>query len=159
MPTTPTLVLCNDLVAALVAAWEPTGSDGAERAYFKRIADAGGGAHELLGRRVVIYPSDYSLDGATRGEDEITHTVTADVFERYAGDGDPPTEWTDERVDFVWTRIVKGFDFGNDGPPAWNPKLVTRSVDVSVCDVNRLVGSGSLFFSRVELVFAEVRAA
>jgi hypothetical protein len=156
VPTTPTLILCDSLVAALVAYWQPVSPDGAERAYFARSGDADAGELKLTGRRVVIYPTDYSNDPASRGEDEFAHTVTVDVFERYFDAGDPPTEWTDERVDFVHAKIVEGFDFSKGGPPSWNPKLVTRSADVTVCDTASLLGRGKLFWSRVELVFSEI---
>lgn len=156
-PTTPTLLLCDALLAALLADWQPSAPDGAERAYFKRIGDAEGAEFKLLGRRVVIYPTDYSNDPASRGEDEFAHSITVDVFERYTDKGDPPTEWTDERVDFVYARVVEGFDYSHDGPPAWNTKLITRSADVSVCDTNRLIGG--LFFSRTVLEFSEIRDA
>lgn len=159
MPYTPTariLVLCDALATALQTAWAPTGNDGVERAYFKRIADAEGAEFKLLGRRVVIYPTDYGNDPASRGEDEYTHNVTVDVFERYTStSGDPTVEWIDARVDFVSTYVVDGFDFSYDGGPSWNRKLITRSADVSVCDAAKLVGGNRLFFSRVELVFSE----
>jgi hypothetical protein len=155
-PTTPTLLLCDALVAALVADWQPAAPDGAERAYFKRIADADGGDLKLDGRRVVVYPTDYGNDPASRGEDEFTHTVTVQVFERYPDAGDPPTEWIDERVDFVYEKIVNGFDYSHNGPPTWNGKLLTRSADVTVCQVGKLLGAGSLFVSDVSLVFSEI---
>lgn len=158
-PTTPTLLLCDALVSALQTAWGPTGNDGVERHYFKRVGDAEGAEFKLLGRRVVIYPTHDSNDPASRGEDEWTHNVTVDVFERYTDAGDPTVEWIDRRVDFVTTQIVDGFDFSHTGPPSWNKKLLTLSYDRLLCDPAKLVGSNKLFFSRVELVFSEIRDA
>ena len=155
-PTTPTLTLCDQLAAALAAAWGPVAPDGVERCYFKRIPDEG--AARLLGRQVYLFPTDYDNGPADRGEDEYTHRVTALVVERYPDAGDPPTEWTDERVDFVFESIVQGLDFSHDGPPSWNPKLLTLSADVRVCDVERLT-TQKLFHSSVELVFLEIRDA
>lgn len=158
MPLTPTLVLCDQLVAALEAAWAPVAPSGAERAYFKRIGDASSKEDKLAGRRVVIYPTDYDTAPATRGADDFTHNVTVQVFERYEDGGDPSREWIDERVDFVYGAIFEGFDFTRQ-PPEWNPMLTTVSRAVSVLDVSRLLGAGNLFVSVVEFVFLETRDA
>lgn len=155
-PTTPTLTLCDDLVAALAAAWSPAEPSGVERAYFKRVTDEG--LRKLVGRRVYLFPTAYDNAPADRGEDQYTHRVTALTLERYEDPGDPPTEWTDERVDFVHTRIVEGLDYSHDGPPSWNRKLLTLSADVEVCDVERLT-TQRLFMAAVELVFLEIRDA
>ena len=158
-PTTPTLTLCDQLVTALVAAWSPASPDGAERAYFVRIGDGEDAFTKLTGRRVVIFPTKYGFQAADRGENEYQHEVSVLTVERYPDAGDPPTEWTDERVDFVHTRIVDGFDYSHDGPPSWNRKLVTLSADVQVTNVEKLVTGGKLFYSLVDLVFLELRDA
>jgi hypothetical protein len=164
-PTTPTLLLCDALVAVLAADWDGSGNppaapSGPERAYFKRIGDADSGEDErLVGRRVIIYPTGYSNDPASRGEDDYAHRVSVQVFERYTDAGDPPREWIDERVDFVWARIAEGFDFSHSGPPAWNRKLLTVSADVVVLDLGKLLGAGSMFVSQVDFVFSEIRDA
>lgn len=157
-PTTPTLTLCDQLVAALVAAWSPTGDDGAERAYFKRWGDGQDPTADLKGRRVVIFPTGYDADFASRDEDEYEHRVGVQIVERYTPDGDVPTEWTDVRVDFVHTRIFQGFDFGRESP-AWNKKLWTKSAEVRVYDAGYLTTGGKVFFSTVDLVFGEYRDA
>jgi hypothetical protein len=158
MPTTPTLILCDDLVAALVAAWEPEGDDGAERAYFKRFGDGQAIYSKLKGRRVVIFPTGYTNEPADRGTDEFEHRVSVQILERYVPDGDPTTEWTDERVDWVYEMIAEGFDYGRE-VPAWNPRLWTKSADVVVCDIDTLVTGGKVFLSQVDFVFGEHRDA
>lgn len=159
MPTTPTLTLCDDLVSALNTAWAPAGNDGVERHYFKRFSDGEDTALKLLGRRVVIFPTGYDNAPAHRGEDDYEHRVSVLTVERYTdAAGDPPKAWIDERVDFVFTHVVQGFDFGRE-PPTWNKKLLTVSADVQVCDVEKLVGGGKLFYSLVDLVFSELRDA
>jgi hypothetical protein len=159
-PTTPTLTLCNDLVAALLAAWTGRGvNDGAERCYFKRIGDADRPETKLLGRKVFIFPNAYDNGPADRGEDEFLHRVSALIVERYEdAAGDPPTEWTDARVDFVYEQIVEGFDYSHDGPPSWNKKLVTLGASVQMCDVEKLATT-RLFYSLVEFEFSEIRTA
>lgn len=154
-PTTPTLTLCDQLVAALEASWSPVSPSGVERCYFKRLGDGDDATTKLEGRRVLVVPTGYDNGPETRGEDGYVHRVSVLTVERYTDAGDPPTEWTDERVDFVFDEIVQGFDFGRQ-PPSWNAKLVTLSAAVQVCDVEKLVTGGKLFYSLVEFEFAEI---
>lgn len=110
----------------------------------------------VYGRQVVIFPTGYGNEWATRGQDKYSHTISVLVVERYEdGYGMPPQDWTDERVDFVHTYIVQGFDFGRTGPPSFNRQLMTLSCDVQVCDVEKLVTGGRLFYSLVVLEFEE----
>lgn len=155
---TPTLLLCDDLVSALQNDWAPTGNDGVERHYFKRFGDGDDTALKLQGRRVVIFPTGYENSPADRGEDDYTHRVSVLTVERYTDAGDPTRDWIDERVDFVFTRVVQGFNWGS-APPDWNKKLLTVSAEVQLCDVEKLVGGGKLFFALVDLVFSELRDA
>ena len=157
--TTPTLVLCDALVTALQAAWTEGADDAAERVYFKRIADVGDTALRLVGRKVYVMPTGYDNGAATRGEDEYIHNVAVLVVKRYTDAGDPTTAWIDEQVDWVFTYIVQGFDYSHDGPASFNKKLITLSAAVQVCDVEKLVSGGKLFYSLVELVFSEIRDA
>lgn len=158
MPVTPTLVLCDDLVAALVAAWNPVAPDGAEREYFKRVGDPGNAEAKLTGRQAYVFPTRYAFEPQQQGEDGITHEVSVLVVERYTDAGDPPKEWTDERVDFVYQQIVQGFNYSRTRP-SWNRKLVRHSADVEVCDVQKLATGGKLFYSLVNLVFEETTDA
>lgn len=159
-PTTPTLLLCDRLVAELLEAWTDKGADdGAERRYFVRIADVTDPQFKLTGRKVYVFPTGYDSGAVTRGEDEYLHTVGVLVVERYPDAGDPPTEWTDERVDFVFEKVVQGFDWSHDGPPSWNRFLVTLSANVQVCDLEKLTSGGKLFYSLTEIQFSEVRSA
>jgi len=159
--TTPTLKLCDDLVTALTAAWSPVSPDGVERCYFKRIGDPDDANTKLTGRKVFIFPTAYATAGATRGENEYTHRVSVLTVERFpaATPGDPTTAWVDDRVDFVHTYVVKGFDYSEDGPPSFNRKLLTLSAEVAeVCDPEKLVTGNRLFYCLVDLVFSELVA-
>lgn len=158
-PTTPTVDLCVDLAAAVLAAWTGKGAnDGVDWDFFKRYADADEvGAAKLVGRQVVFFPTGYDWQSATRAEDEYTHRVSCLVTERYTdAAGDVPKLWTAERVDFVHTYIVKGLRFTRTGPPSWNRKLMTLGASVQVCDVEKLITGGRLFYSLTELVFTEL---
>lgn len=157
MPTTPTLELCDDLVAHLLAGWADRGpKDGAERRYFARISDEG--AARIEGRRVFVFPTKYDNGPENRGEDLFVHEIAVLVAERYTDAGDPPTEWIDERVDWVYEHVVQGLDFARE-TPAWNGGLSTTSADTQVADIEKLTTGGKLFYSLVQLVFAEVRDA
>lgn len=157
-PTTPTLTLCDQLVAALVAAWEPVSPSGVERVYFKRIADAEDPNLKLVGRKVYVFPTHYDNGPEVRGRDEYLHDVSVLVVERYPDAGDPPTEWTDERVDFVYEYVVEGFDYSRDRA-SFNAHLVTLSANVMVCDIEKLTSGGKLFYSLTEIQFSESREA
>lgn len=157
MATTPTLELCDDLVAALNTAWAPSAPSAVSRKYFVRVGDADDSHQRISGRQVWIFPERYELADETRGEVNYTHRINVVTAERYEdGAGDVPASWVDDRVDFVHTYIVQGFDFGQDGPPSWNRKLVTVSAGVQVYDVEKLMAGGRLFFSLVEFEFAEL---
>lgn len=150
----PTLELCDDLAAALNTAWGPTGDNAVERCYFKRIGDADSGNDQLAGRKVFIFPTEYEFAADTRAEDVYTHRVSVLTVERHADAGDPPTAWTDARVEFVHTYVAKGFDFAR-AAPSWNPYLTTVSAKVQACDVEKLTSAGKLFYALVEFEFAE----
>lgn len=155
-PTTPTLVLCRDLAAAVAAAWTPSAPSAVDWDFFRRFGDGEDSATELLGRQVVFFPTRYAWEPGTRGNEDYTHHVTCLVTERYTDQGDPPRDWTAARVDFVHERIVKGLRFRRGGPPAWNPMLLTLGATVEVLDAAKLVGSGKLFYAIVELEFLEL---
>lgn len=160
---TPTLILCDNLVNALDAAWAGRGdSDTIERDYFPRYGDGKDGTVELLqGRKVVIYPTptegpgSYSRRWENRSEDRYTHRVTVLVIERYTGQGLPPRSWIDDRVDFCWTYIFRGFDYRQ--PPSWNRYLKTADLDGEIADQVKLVTQGKLFYAEVDLVFEDLR--
>lgn len=159
MPSTPTLTLCDQLVAALLASWTDRGTDdGAERAYFKRFGTSQDPVANLKGRRVVIFPAGYDNGPADRGEDEYEHRVTVQVLEPFEGEGDPDVDWVDARVDFVFELIVQGFDFSRESP-AWNPKLWTKTAEVRIADAGHLSNGTKVFFSQVDLAFGEIRDA
>jgi hypothetical protein len=100
-PTSPTVVLCQNLASAVQTAWGPTAPSAADWDFFKRYGDADEvAAAALVGRQVVFFPSEYAWDGATRAEDEYTHssrawwssgTPTPPATRRSCG---PPSGWT-----------------------------------------------------------------
>lgn len=160
--TTPTVALCDDLVAYLTALATPGVSDSYERAYFVRTADSDDAELKLVvGRRVRICPSlpeAYTYEGYTRGEDIYTHKVSVLVETRYTdAAGDPTTDWIDEQTDWVYTNIVLGFDFDKrDGNgPAFNRNLVTQGAQTQLFDLDTLLKSG-LFSSQVDITFQEL---
>jgi len=155
--TTPTLILCDNLVTALAADWTPAAPDGVERAYFKRISDASGQVLKLKGRRVVIYPTDYDNNPLTRDKDVYLHKVSVQIFELFDEDtaGDPPIAWTDARVDFVFEKIVQGFDYSRQSP-TWNRWLRTLSATTLIVNTAKLI-EDRMFFSQVDLEFEEER--
>lgn len=153
----PTLALCDDLVELLDATWAPAAPDEVLRDYFPRYGDGEAAEIQLTtGRKVVVLPADYDSAYATREEDVYTHRVLVVVLERYTDQGLPTRAWVDERADFVWEFVVKGFDFRE--PPAWNRFLRTVSIDVEVLDLTKIVSGGHLFESVVEFEFEETRS-
>ena len=162
MATTPTVALCDNLAAAVSAAWTPVAPDGVSRAYFFRAGDSDGvSVPALTGRQVVFFPTRYEWENETRARDRYTHHVGCMIAERY-GDGtpatasDPPQSWIDARVDFVHARIVQGLRYTRTGPPSFNPFLMTLGAAVEVLDVKKLLTGGRLFFCLVELEFEEL---
>jgi hypothetical protein len=106
---------------------------------------------------VVFFPTEYEWEGATRAEDEYTHRVACLVVERYAdAAGDAPKLWTAERVDFVHDQIVKALRFTRGGPAELEPEAPDPRRAVEVCDVEKLMTGGKLFYSLVELEFVEL---
>lgn len=156
MATTPTLELCDNLVTHLLAGWADKGpKDGAERRYTVPVSD--GGEFKTEGRRTYVIPARYDNGPEDRGEDLFVHEVYVLTLERYTDAGSPPTDWVDERVDWVYDHVVQGLDFGREAP-AWNAMLTTASADVQIYDPEKL-DTGKLFYSLVRLVFNEVRDA
>lgn len=157
VPTTPTVVLCEQLASAVNTAWAPVAPSAVDWDFFKRYGDADEvAAATLAGRQVIFFPTDYDWQNAVRDQDEYTHHVSCLVVERYTdAAGDVPKLWTAERVDFVHTQIVQGLRFTRGGPPSWNRFLLTLAASVQVCDVEKLITSGRLFYALVQLEFLE----
>lgn len=157
---TPTLILCQQLADAMLVNWgdDKGTDDGVDWDFAKRFGDASDPSIELVGRQVVIFPTNYDNGPVTRGEDEFVHNLSVLVVERYKDAGDPPKVWTMERVEFVYLQIVQGFDFGRESPD-WNPRLVTLSSSTQVVDTDKLMSGGKLFYSMTELVFSEIQDA
>lgn len=151
---TPTLTLCDKIVAELIAAWAPTGTDEVLRVYEVPIK-----LSELKGRKVYVFPDEYTAEPAERETDLYAHGVVVLTVERYpsATGGKPPVAWVDERVDFVWQRVWNGLDYSRDsrllkfdGRSVW-----TESVGpAEVYDADRLQGLG-VFWSEVPFTFHE----
>lgn len=153
--TTPTIDLCDDLVAALTTSWAPAAPNSVERDYFPRYGDGDDDTIALgNGRKVVVKPADYGFRWEIRGRDLYTHNVTVFVTERWTQPGMPTREWIDERVNWVHLFIVQGFDFGRAGGPSWNRQLITLSHDVRfvTAEVEQM---GHLFQAVVDFEFEE----
>lgn len=157
-PTTPTLTLCDNLVDVLAAAWVPKSPDEVRRTY-AHIIDFS----TVKGRLVLINPAGYTNFPATRGHDWYDHRIRVGVFERYTTAADPdeivPQEWLDERVDFVHTQIVAGFEFARDGTqPSFNKNVQTLEADVvDILDPEDLARKE--FWCEIELLIREQRSA
>lgn len=158
-PTTPTLLLCQGLAAAVSAAWNPQSPDAVDWAYFVRYADADPIAvPTLTGRQVRFFPASYDREPETRALNRYAHHVQCLVVERYTdAAGDVPRDWVSARVDFVHAQIVKALWFGEqNGPATWNPFLQTLGSSVTVYDPEKLVSGSRLFYAMVELEFSEL---
>ena len=157
-PTTPTLILCQNLATVVQSAWNPTAPSAVAWDYFRRYGDADNvSVAELQGRQVVFFPREYAWENLNRAAEQYTHHVDCLVVERYAdAAGDPPRDWTSARVDFVHTSIVKGLRFNRSGPPSFNPALMTIGATVEVADLEKLTMAGKLFFALVQLDFVEL---
>ncbi len=149
--TSPTLTFCDKLAAVIAAAWNPTAPSAVLRCYqFTFDTEA------TTGRRVYVMPTDYGNEPATRSEDDWRHKVTVVIAERYTVAGEVSTEWIDERVDFVYDRIVDGLDYSHAGPLVWSGRSVlTLGADVEVCDLDTL-RTKKTFWSVVNLEFLEI---
>jgi hypothetical protein len=157
-PTTPTLILCQQLAAAVNTAWAPVAPSAADWDFWHRWADPDNvSVPAIQGRQILFVPGPYDWANSTRGRDDYTHHITCLVVERYTdAAGDVTRDWTSARVDFVHTYIVKGLRFTRSGPPSWNPYLMTLGATVEVCDVGKLFMGGKLFYAQIDLEFEEL---
>ena len=158
-PRAPILTLCDALVASLTARWATAAPDAVSREY---LTDAK--LETLTGRRVWVFPAEYTDRPAARAEDLNEYRVAVVVTERYAAQAAATSaalkEWADERVDFVRELIVDGFDFGRHGVngllAVGARELWTAEIDpVEVYDP-ALLETKKLFWSSVEFVFQEI---
>ncbi len=167
MATLPTLTLCDDLAALLLANVPAQGAspNSVQRVYWTDTADAEDVALALLdGRRVTIAPSHpqtYTYEPHTRSGDLYTHHVSVLVEKRYTDNGDPPRAWIDAEVNWVYTNVVLGFDFDNrtTNGPSFNRQLTTVSADVKIFDLEDLLAHGKLFSSQIDILFNELVTA
>src|SRR5579872_1669673 len=148
-PLTPTLKLCSDLTTFVTTNWKPSSPDAVNWGYFTRFGDADDPNTNVIGRQVEFFSAeDYEWETATREHDNFTHHVSCLVVERYTDAGDPPRDWWQDRVDFVYTQIVAGLRFTRNGPAPFNPMLMTLKGKVQVCDLEKLLVS-KLFYALV----------
>ena len=90
-------LVCDAVVAAIVADWVPTAPDGVERVYLPDTDEA----YAVVGRRIFVFPlGQAQADIASRAEDRNEFRVGVMLVENYAAAGTPSREWCDERVDF-----------------------------------------------------------
>jgi hypothetical protein len=147
------LDVCDSLVAAIAAEWNPTAPDGVERGYVSPIK-----VGELLGRRVYVFPLRYSDSPASRTENLTDYGVGVVVAERYADSGVPGKDWADERVTFVEEVVYSALDFGGDKDVlvvGAHKGLWTETADVTVYDPVAL-NKDHLFWSELAFGFNEV---
>lgn len=128
----PTIAFCDALVTFIKAQWEPKAPSGVKRAHAGQTVWKPG----TKGRRVCVVPIGYDSVAAARGLDFYTHRIEVLTFEEYEYAADPeegiPTDWIDERVDFVHT-LRDALDFYRDGTqPSFNKFVQTILAPVEV---------------------------
>jgi hypothetical protein len=94
------LAVCEAVVSAIVAWWEPKPPDSVERAYLIDIEQP----VKLKGRKVLVAPDPKLFsqgETATREKDGNDFPVYVLVAEAYReNSGTPPVAWVDDRVKF-----------------------------------------------------------
>ena len=100
---TPTLTLCDKLVAELAAAWLPTGDNEVLRVYEGPLK-----LTELKGRKVYVFPDQYTADPADRETDRYTHGIVVLTVERYPSStgGKPPRHSTSSGVNCISRKTI-----------------------------------------------------
>lgn len=148
----PTLTLCDQLVTVISASWSPSAPDSVRRDYDQPVIPK-----NFAGRQVVVFPAAYTLGAATRGQDSYDHRVSVLTFERYLDAGVPLVEWADDRVEFVYTKIVKGLDYARTGSLQFAGRTIwTREIaEVEVYDTDMLIGQ-RVFWCSVDFTFGEI---
>ena len=164
-PAVPILTLCDQLVTEIDTAWSPGDPDGVERLYDVRID-----LKNHSGRRVYVFPLGYWFEAETRGRNRWHHRVGIVTAERYTDAGVPLLTWVDDRVEFHYSKIVRGLDFvgaetdvATETTPTegdvlrFGPREVwTEEIgETEVYDADDLI-NGSLFRVQTEFVFGEI---
>ncbi len=118
------LLLCDEVAALILAGWNasatpPASIDGVQRAYSPTISFTPDSAPQIEGRQVYVFPMPYTATPQTRETQLRDYLVKVLVVEQYsAAEGDPPTAWIDERVNFCEQVVFN---------PLMNPQLVIAS--------------------------------
>ena len=157
-PTSPTLLVCDQIVTYIRQQWGPKAPDEVRREYNLRIDFS-----KVTGRLVLVVPLGYVNNPSDRGKDVYTHRIGVGVFRRYTDAADPdvviPRDWLDTEVDFVNTYVAEGLDFTHDttfGATApFNRNLQTLSTDVPNVFDEELINRKE-FWCEVECVFEEL---
>ncbi len=94
-------------VAVIQAAWAPTAPDLVKRVYGAEFGLTKGYEPLLEGRRLMIYPANYSHPALeTRSKYKKEFVLTAVGVERYTGtEAYPPDSWMDERVEWFEQQV------------------------------------------------------
>lgn len=168
-PAVPILTLCDQLVTAIGTAWKPGEPSGVERRY-DFPAEIRKTPPAWSGRRVIVFPTAYGLVAESRGRNRHRHRISVLTVERYEDAGLPLLDWADERVEFVYSKIVRGLDFvpaETEVATVTSPtvgdclRFGTREVwteeidEVEVYDADALVNQ-KLFISQVDFAFGEI---
>lgn len=85
----------NALAAAISAWWTPSAPDAVLTPW---RFDLDTKTH--TGRKVYVFPSDYTTENIARGFEQGDYGFTLIVAEKYEEQGEPPDAWTDERVEW-----------------------------------------------------------
>lgn len=113
------------------------------------------------GRHVLVFDvGEEQIGAADRVTDINDYSVSVVVFEKHEDAGDPPTDWVDERVDWVASEVYAKLQ--NQRLP-WQAPLLDNELwpqeagIVLKCDADLLASEHKLFWSVCEFTFREVR--
>jgi len=160
MATSRDLTLIDQLVSVLDEAWEPEAPDAVSREYLADVSEKD--LKDFTGRRVLLFPMEYQSDDENRAENRYGYRVGVTVLERFE-DADKATSaavkaWLDERLDFVETLLIDGFDYGNGGLLEFSGRRVwTESIECQQRYDVDLLAEKKLFRCDVAFVFREIQ--
>lgn len=153
--------VCDAVVAAIAAAWEPVAPD---QVSAPDVPDLETENMRGRGRQVYVLPGPYTGNPATRASDSNEYTVYVLVAELYPDGGVPEPDWRRRRTAFCeWLindvlgnpRTVRLL--ATDGDP--NSGLWPESAEAVVaCDFVRL-DQTKLFYAELTITYREIAAA
>lgn len=147
--------IADDIKATIENWWRPNRPSRVERRYLPRTTQPGPAGFWLDGRRVYVMATG-PVEGIaiTRADDDTTFTLWVVISEKYPKAGEPPTEWVDERVNWVDSLIKEVLDNPRTGSLFADGTLVPDTVNwASVYDYNALLTTPGGFVSEIELTY------